>query len=144
MTDETEIDFIPVVRETATIATRRVVTGRVRVETLTEEVEEVLPAELSRSEVEVIRVPVGRRIEAMPEISESGDLTVIPVVEERLVVTRELYLREEIHVRRVERRETVDVPVATRRQIVRIDRLSPEGTPVDPTQSFSKDHDNDL
>lgn len=144
MAEETEIGFIPVAQETATVTTRRVVTGRVRIETLTEEIEEAVAAELSHSEVEVIRVPVGRKVDAVPEISEADDLTIIPVVEERLVVTRELFLREEIHVRRVERRETIDVPVKTRRQTVRINRFSPEGTVVDPIHSFSKDDDNDL
>lgn len=139
-----QIGPIPVVHETASISTRRVVTGRVRVETLTEEIEQTVPAELSSAEVEVIRVPVGRKIDAIPAMSETGDLTIIPVVEERLVVTRELYLREEIHVRRVERRETHDVPVTTRRQTVRIERLSPDGHPLDPAQSSSKDDHDDL
>lgn len=144
MADETELDFIPVARETATVTTRRVLTGRVRVETLTEEVEQSLPAELSRSEVEVTRVPVGRTVDAVPDVSEAGDLTIIPVVEERLVVTRELVLVEEIHVRRVERKEAIDVPVTTRRQTVRIERLSPDGTPMNPISSPRKDDDHDL
>ncbi len=53
-------------------------------------------------------------------------MTIIPVVEERVVVTRELYLREEIHVRRVHRTETDEIPVTLRRQTVRIERSSIE------------------
>lgn len=141
MPDEMQTGPIPVVEETASVTKRKVVTGRVRIETRTEEVTESLAAELLSSEVEVIRVPVGRTIDAVPDISETGDLTIIPVVEERLVVTRELYLREEIHIRRVERRETLDVPVTTRRQTARIERLSPDGEVAEPDQSPSKDDD---
>lgn len=141
MPDEMHVGPIPVIEETASVTTRKVVTGRVRIETRTEEVTQSLAAELLSSEVEVTRVPVGRTIDAVPDISETGDLTIIPVVEERLVVTRELYLREEIHIRRVERRETLDVPVTTRRQTARIERLSPEGEVAEPDQSPSKDDD---
>lgn len=139
MPDEMHVGPIPVIEETASVTTRKVVTGRVRIETRTEEVTQSLAAELLSSEVEVTRVPVGRTIDAVPDISETGDLTIIPVVEERLVVTRELYLREEIHIRRVERRETLDVPVTTRRQTARIARLSPDGDVAEPDQSPSKD-----
>ncbi|TBN41300.1 DUF2382 domain-containing protein [Paracoccus subflavus] len=139
-----QIGPIPVVEETALVTTRKVVTGRVRIETRTEEITQSLATDLLSSEVEVIRVPVGRTVEAVPDVSENGDLTIIPVVEERLVVTRELYLREEIHIRRVERRETIDVPVTTRRQTARIERLSPDGDLLEPDQSPSKDDDDDL
>lgn len=144
MPDEMQIGPIPVVEETAWVTTRKVVTGRVRIETRTEEITQSLATDLLSSEVEVIRVPVGRTVEAVPDVSENGDLTIIPVVEERLVVTRELYLREEIHIRRVERRETIDVPVTTRRQTARIERLSPDGDLLEPDQSPSKDDDDDL
>lgn len=138
MPDEPNRETIPIVEETATVATRRVTSGRVRIATRTEEIDHILPAELSSVEVDVVRVPVDRRIDAVPDVVTEGDLTIIPVVEERLVVTRELYLREEIHVRRVERRETVDVPATTRRQTAQIERIA-----VDPDQS-SKDHEDDL
>ena len=137
-------DVIPVIEERASLTKQAVVTGRVRIATQTETVEQRLPAELSSEEVEVVRVPVGRRIEAMPDMTTEGDLTIIPVVEERLVVTRELYLREEVHVRRVRRQETVEIPAQTRRQTVRIERLSEDGQVLDSTQTNSKDDQDDL
>jgi stress response protein YsnF len=36
-----------------------------------------------------------------PEMRQVGEVTIFPLVEERLVVTRELFLREEVHVRKV-------------------------------------------
>lgn len=139
MADKTERDFIPVVEETATVSTRRVVSGRIRIATQTEEINHLLPTELASVEVDVVRVPIDRRIDTIPDVVTEGEVTIIPVVEERLVVTRELYLREEIHVRRIERTETVDVPATTRRQTVRIERL-----PADLEQPYQKDNQDDL
>ena len=139
MADETERDFIPVVEETATVSTRRVVSGRVRIATQTEEINHLLPTDLASVEVDVVRVPIDRRIDTIPDVVTEGEVTIIPVVEERLVVTRELYLREEIHVRRIERTETVDVPATTRRQTVQIERL-----PADLEQPYQKDDQDDL
>jgi len=139
MADETERDFIPVVEETATVSTRRVVSGRVRIVTQTEEINHLLPTDLASVEVDVVRVPIDRRIETIPDVVTEGEVTIIPVVEERLVVTRELYLREEIHVRRIEHKETVDVPATTRRQTVQIERL-----PAELEQPPEKDDQDDL
>ena len=139
MADETERDFIPVVEETATVSTRRVVSGRVRIATQTEEINHLLPTNLASVEVDVVRVPIDRRIDTIPDVVTEGEVTIIPVVEERLVVTRELYLREEIHVRRIEHKETVDVPATTRRQTVQIERL-----PAELEQPPEKDDQDDL
>lgn len=139
MADETERDFIPVVEETATVSTRRIVSGRVRIATHTEEINHLLPTELSSVEIDVVRVPIDRRIDTIPDVVTEGKVTIIPVVEERLVVTRELYLREEIHVRRIEHTETIDVPATTRRQTVQVERL-----PADLEQPYQKDDQDDL
>lgn len=139
MADETERDFIPVVEETATVSTRWVVSGRVRIATQTEEINHLLPTDLASVEVDVVRVPIDRRIDTIPDVVTEGEVTIIPVVEERLVVTRELYLREEIHVRRIEHKETIDVPATTRRQTVQIERL-----PADLEQPYQKDDQDDL
>lgn len=144
MPEDQKTEVIPIIEETVSVTSRKVVTGRVRIATRTESVDQVLPANLSSQDVEVARVPMDRRIETMPEVRVEGDLTIIPVVEERLVVTRELYLREEVHVRRVERTETVEIPATTRRQTVQIDRLPPTGEGADPVPSQNKDDQDDL
>lgn len=139
MPDDPDTQSILIMGETASISTRRVASGRVTISTRTEEIDRILPAELASVEVSVVQVPVDRKINSVPEVVAEGDLTIIPVVEERLVVTRELYLREEIHVRRVEKTETVEVPATTRRQTARIERL-----PADPTHFPKKDDHDDL
>lgn len=144
MPEDQKTTYIPIVEETAFVTSRKVVTGRVRIATRTESVDQILPAHLSSMDVEVVRVPMDRKIETTPEIRTEGDLTIIPVVEERLVVTRELYLREEVHVRRIGRTETVEIPTTTRRQTVQIDRLPPQGQADDPAPSQNKDDQDDL
>ena len=144
MTDDPLADILPVIEETVSLSKRKVVSGHVRIATQTETIEHLLPAELSQVEVEVVRVPVDRKIDTVPQIVTEGDLTIVPVVEERLVVTRELYLREEVHVRRVARQDAVEIPATTRRQTVQIERLSPDGDPLGVAQPNNKDDHNDL
>lgn len=141
MPDDPRTDMLPLVEEQLSVTKQRVLTGRVRIATQTETIDHLLPAELTREEVEVVRVPVDRRLDSVPDMTTEGDLTIIPVVEERLVVTRELYLREEIHVRRITRRDSVEIPAQTRRQSVRVERF-PET--LDPNQTSSKDDQDDL
>lgn len=53
-----------------------------------------------RPNVEVERVPVGRVIDEIPPVEGDADHTIIPSVEETVVVERKLLLREELHIRR--------------------------------------------
>jgi stress response protein YsnF len=63
-----------------------------------------------------------REIDAAPPIRTEGDVTIIPVVEEILVVEKRLMLREEIHVRQTATTQSVEVPVTLRKQEAVIDR----------------------
>jgi uncharacterized protein (TIGR02271 family) len=115
-------DRFPVTEEVLTVDKRTVPSGRVRVETHTETVTAMAEATLETHDVEVERVPVGREIDTIPEVRTEGDVTIVPVVEERLVVERRLVLREEVHIRRRRSVETVSAPVELRRQQVVISR----------------------
>ncbi|MDX1530881.1 MAG: YsnF/AvaK domain-containing protein [Rhodothermales bacterium] len=99
--------------------------GRVRLTKRVEEREETVDVPLLHEEVEVERVPVGTFIEAAPDIRHEGDLTIIPVVEEVLVVEKRLRLVEELHVRK--RQEEVHRPqtVTLRRTQVDVERVDP-------------------
>lgn len=46
-------------------------------------------------------MPIGRIVDAVPHIREEGDTTIMPVVEEILVVERRLILKEEVRIRRI-------------------------------------------
>ncbi len=121
---------LPVVEETARIEKRAVDTGRVRVSTRTETVDQVLRESLRSDTVAVTRVLVDRTLsdgEVPPAVREEDGVTIIPVLEEILVVEKRLVLREEVHVRRTTVAEDVEVPVTLRRQRAVVERVSPDG-----------------
>jgi stress response protein YsnF len=79
--------------------------------------------------VQVERVPIGRAVAAVPAVREEGDTTILPVVEEVIVVERRLILKEEVHIRRIKVAERHTETVTTREQTVEIYRTeadSPE------------------
>ena len=100
-------------------------TGRVRAAVVTETHEEAVDLAGWRETVEVERVPVDRVVEAVEPPRQEGDVTVVPVYEEVLVVQKQLVLREEV--RLVPRRTptTASERVPLRRQRVDIERLPP-------------------
>jgi uncharacterized protein (TIGR02271 family) len=119
-------EIIPLVEETATVGKREVVTGHVRVRTVTDTIEELAYGDVRRETVEVTRVPVDRMVESAPEIRTEGDLTIVPVLEEVLVVEKRLVLKEELHIRRRVETETVEVPVTLRKQRAIVERTDPD------------------
>lgn len=113
------------VEERVDVRTEQHETGRVVARTVTETAEAPVEASGWREAVEVERVPVGRVVDAVEGPRDEEGVTVIPVYEERLVVSKELVLREEV--RLVRRRESVPGPdaVEIRRQRVEVERLPP-------------------
>ena len=77
---------IELVEERAVIGKRLVDSGGVRVSTRTEVQTEMVNAALQEFAIEVERVPAGRFVEAEEEARVEGDVTILPVYEERLVV----------------------------------------------------------
>ncbi|MCJ2101809.1 YsnF/AvaK domain-containing protein [Methylobacterium sp. E-046] len=121
---------LPLIEETARIDKRAVETGRVRVSTLTETIDQVLRETLRSDMVGVTRVPINRTLtegEMPPAVREENGVTIIPVLEEILVVEKRLFLKEEVHVRQTTAGEDVEMPVTLRRQHAVIERVSPEG-----------------
>jgi uncharacterized protein (TIGR02271 family) len=119
-------EVIPLVEETATVGKRQVVSGRMRVQTVTDTVEELAHAELQQETVEVTRVPIDSIVETAPEIRTEGELTIVPVLEEVLVVEKRLVLKEELHIRRRATTETMEVPITLRKQRAVVERIDPD------------------
>lgn len=93
--------IVPLLAEEVAVAKQVVETGRVQVTRVTHEREQLIDELLARVTAEVTRVRVGQHVDMMPAVREEGDTIVIPIVEEVLVVERRLFLKEEVHVRRV-------------------------------------------
>jgi stress response protein YsnF len=126
------IESIPIVEEELKLEKREVVTGRVRVRTIVEVVEEMAQASLDEETVEVTRVPVDRVVDEAPAIRTENDVTIVPVLEEVLVVEKRLVLKEELHIRRQTRSEDVQIPVQLRKQRAVVERLPASGEGSDP------------
>ncbi|MBV9079352.1 MAG: YsnF/AvaK domain-containing protein [Methylobacteriaceae bacterium] len=128
-------ETVPVLEEEVAVEKRSRVTGRVRIRSVVDEIPDVARAALDEERVEVTRVPIGREVTERPVVREEGDVLVIPLVEEVLVVEKKLVLREELHVRRLVTTETVEVPVTRRRERGVVERVSmdPEGPEEEST-----------
>ncbi|HEX8387584.1 MAG TPA: DUF2382 domain-containing protein [Sphingomonas sp.] len=127
--DERETETIPLVEEELVVAKRLVETGRVRVRTEVQWRTDHARAELFRDHVEVERVPIGREVDAVPPIREDGEMVIIPVVEEVLVVEKRLVLKEEVRLRRTRSVETLDEPVRLRAMRAVVEREESPDSP---------------
>lgn len=122
---------IPLHDESLSVGKRAVERGRVRITTGVREREETVEQELDGETVEVVRVPVGRPVEVPPEPRRDGDVLIIPVVEEELVVTKRLVLREELHIRKHRNRRTERITETLRSEEASVERL-PASQPEAP------------
>jgi stress response protein YsnF len=95
---------------------------RKRVQEVTGQVTEPLISEF----VETQRVPVGRVLQEPVGIRQEGEVTIVPVVEERLVLRKELVLVEEIRLTRRREEHNATEQVTLRRESVVIERFDPE------------------
>ena len=102
--------------EELAVVKEKLETGRVRVSTRTHEREAVVDEDLARERVEIETIPMNLRIDAVPDVRQEGDTTIIPVVEERLVLERRLMLKEEVHIRRLRSTERHQEKVKLRYQ----------------------------
>jgi uncharacterized protein (TIGR02271 family) len=123
MTGEDHV--LPLASEAVEITRRRLATGRVRVRVAPVAREEPIEVTLREQTVEVERVPVGRFVDQAPPVRTEGDVTVIPVVEERAVVTIRLFLREELRVRQQTRTRVERRSVTLRTEQAEVERLGP-------------------
>jgi uncharacterized protein (TIGR02271 family) len=125
---------IPVIEEEL-VATKRIVkTGSVRVQKHVDKRMETVTMPLIRQTVEVKRVPVNREIQSIPETRTVGATTIIPVVEEEIVVTRKMILKEEIHLTRRHGSEVTTKQVQVGKERAEILRLDADGRVVDSDQ----------
>ena len=117
---------VPLVEEQVSIERKQVDTDRVRVRTVVD-TDHVLVEELLQvGRLDVTRVAVDREVAEAPEPYRDGDTLVIPVVEERLVVEKRLFVVEELRVAGSSHGEAVSIPVSLRRTRAVVERDDPE------------------
>jgi stress response protein YsnF len=59
----------------------------------------------------------------------------VPVLEEVLVVTKQLVLKEELHIRRRVDTEVVEVPISLRKQRAIVEREAPDGSIINEEET---------
>ena len=132
---------VPLHAEEVSITRRTVAGSTVRVATITHEREQRVDEALTHERVEVERVPIGRVVDAVPPVRTEGDTTIMPVVEEIIVVERRLVLKEEVRIRRVRSTEHHRESVVLRTQDAEITRVEAGPQPAgDARRSLGTDH----
>jgi uncharacterized protein (TIGR02271 family) len=136
--EEAETSVIPLVEETVRVEKEEVVTGRVRVRTITEETDHIVSQDLDTENVEISRIPVNREVAEAPVIRQEGNVTIISLVEEIIVVTKKLVVTEEVHIRRIRSSEHVDTTINLRKQSAVVERSDGDGdSSPTPTEEMS-------
>jgi uncharacterized protein (TIGR02271 family) len=130
---------IPLAEEEAHVDVRPVVRERVLVRKTIETRDAVVERELRDETVHIERVPIGREIETAPEVREENGVLIVPVVEEELVVSTRLILKEELRVHRQETRRTARVPVRLRRELAQVERTQADTTSDERDQAHGTD-----
>lgn len=120
--DANNEDVLPLAEEKLTVTREEVLDGHVAVKRRTLTHHEQVSLMLRRDNVEVTHVPQNKRIVAMPEIREEGDVLIIPVVEEEIEIIRRLVLKEELHIRRTQEQVLWEKTVSLRKQRIEIER----------------------
>ncbi len=120
---ESETLVIPVIEEFLKIQKRQVETGRVRIRKVVQEREETVNVPLLREEVSVERVPVNRYVDGPLDVRYEGDIMIVPVVEEVLVVEKRLVLKEELHISKRQVQTEVPQTVILRSEEAFVERL---------------------
>ena len=119
---------IPVVEEQLEVARERVETGRVRISKSVESREVVVDDPLKRETVRVEHVPINQVVTGeVPQVREEGDVTVIPILEERVVTRTELVLVEEVRIHRDHSEYHDPQRVTLRKEVVAVERFGEDG-----------------
>ena len=118
--------LVPLAAEVAVVSKEEVATSKVRVSTHVEERTELIRAALQHQDVTIERVEIGDVVQVTPEVRMDGDVLVVPIVEEILVVEKRLVLKEELRIHRITTVETVE-----REVVLRSERADVQRTPIE-------------
>jgi uncharacterized protein (TIGR02271 family) len=125
-------DTLPIIEEELVVEKSAVSDGRVVVSTNTDVVKELAEIQLEGNDVSVERVPINVIVDAAPDVRVEGDVTIVPVLEERLVVEKRLVLVEEIRITNRKTIRTERVEAELRKQSALVERTNLEANEEKP------------
>ena len=114
--------ILPVLQEEVEIEKYQRVTGTVRLRKTVQEHEEVVSESLLSEAVEVERVPINRVVQGPIATRYEGQTTIFSVVEEVLVVSKQLVLKEEIRITKNITETPYSQQVVLRSEQIEVDR----------------------
>lgn len=123
--------------EALTVGKRRVDRSRILVHKTVSEREQSVECDLETETADIERVPINAQINEAPGIRQQGDVTIIPLVEEVVVIERRLVLREKIRIRRRRAVQRMAQAVTLRSEAADITReplAHPDPTEPTPTK----------
>jgi len=123
---------IPILEERLSAGTRAVSLGELRIHKRVDQTEESVRQAVTRDELEIEHVPVNRPLEAPATQRMDGDWLVLPVMEEVLVVRKQLMLKEEVRVRRRQVTEEQEVRETLRHERLELEDATRHGICVLP------------
>lgn len=118
---------ITLAEESLRVGKRTVERGRILLRKTVSERTETLDVPLTREEVEIERLSIGRPVEEAEGVRYEGDVMVIPRYEEVLVVSKQLVLVEEVRVARRRREHREPQTVVLRREELDVERTGDAG-----------------
>lgn len=122
---------IALAEEEMNVSTHWAEKGRVLIRKRVETVPQEKTVELAQEGVVVERVPINEVIEELPQVRTEGETTVIPVVEEVLVVEKRYRLVEEVRVTSTRTTKEHTIREDLRREVVDIDEERTPGQEPD-------------
>jgi uncharacterized protein (TIGR02271 family) len=118
---------VPVVKEQLKVGRKRIETGKVRISKVINERRELIEEPVFGEDVEVKRVPIDRVIDGPPPpVRMEGDVMIIPLLEERVVTRKQVFLKEELHVIKRKYETTSSEEVTLRTEEAVVEEVGPE------------------
>lgn len=119
---------IPVIEEKVRVERRKVETGRVAIIKKIQSREEVVDEPTISDEYRIERVPINKTVDGPVPVRRRGETTILPVMEEIVVIKKQLVLREEVHITKVRTEHHDPRRITLRRETVEV-RQSRRGRP---------------
>lgn len=132
---------VPTVEGRLEVGKRQVDLGEIHVHKTVEEVDDMRQEPLTYAEVHVERVKVNRKVDA-PEVQrQEGEWLIIPVMEEVLVVQKQLVVAEEIRIRKQRVTQQHEIHETVRREHASIEDTRVQASPIPQSASSTPSDD---
>ena len=119
---ESGAEVIPLIEEQLVVGKQVVETAKVRLHKTVQLYEETLNEPLAIRTFDIERIVLNRPVESAPAVRQEGETTIYPLVEEQLVLTKQLILKEEVHVTRRDTERVYTQVVTLRREHLTVER----------------------